>query len=287
MDKSNQIHRIKGRPAIMFDRIQTLWDTHQYDMVYLSFGGKINESHISFNYPLHMSGIKYVTNSSYQLIPQFIRDRDTEHKIIVIAVDDFREESQFVQNRNVINNIISRDGNHIDVILFDHICSIEEISQIVDYMADQMVTRKMNETKCMICNYIKYSHPNLHEGDFEDKVPETIQQTLNKMKYHRYSACFYNWFGYSVYTYNIVYNYKKYMLYSYYSNIFSVLEKKLNGIHLSCMNMASVYSVINGPNIHPNQKRHFDDFLKNSFDITTFCTSFESMAEPIATYYAY
>jgi hypothetical protein len=283
----NKIHHIYSNISVLFKQINTLWDTHNHDLVYISFGGKYNESHITFNYPENISQLKYVTNASYQLIPQFIRDRDTEHKILVIAVDNFSDLSTFEKNVTIINNVISRDENRIDVVLFDRECSHDDISGIVEFMAGQMVNREIKEAYCMISNYIKYRHPNLLEQEFEERVPEIIQRVLNQPPFHRYSACFYNWFGNSVYTYNIVYNYKKYLLYSYYSHVFPILDRNMSGLHLSCMNMAAIHSALTQPNVSSNQKTHFDNFLQNSVDITTFCTSYESIAEPMNKYYIY
>jgi hypothetical protein len=268
-------------------RIQLLLDTQTYDMVYVSFGGKYNESHLSFNYPEKISNLKYVTNASYQMIPQFLRDRDVEYKILSVTIDHFDNTDILQKNKQIIYNVISRDENQIDAIIFDHLCAYEDIANIVDFMTSQMVARDMNEKRYMICNYIKYHHPNLLEHEFEENVPKTIQRVLNNPTFHRYSTCFYNWFGNSVYTYNIIYNYKKYVLYSYYGNVFPILDRNLNGLHLSCMNMASIYSAVNNTGISPNQKGHFDDFLQNGIDITTYCASFESIAEPLTKYYAY
>jgi hypothetical protein len=242
---------------------------------------------MTFNYPENISNLKYVTNASYQLIPQFIRDRDTEHTILVIAVDNFSNLSTYEKNVTILKNVISRDENRIDVVLFDQECSYDDISTIVEFMAGQMVHRDIKESNCMISNYIKYSHPNLLEREFEERVPEIIQRALNQPRFNQYSACFYNWFGNSVYTYNIVYNYKKYLLYSYYSNVFPILDKNMNGLHLSCMNMASIHSALKLQNVYTNQKTHFDIFLQNSVDITTFCTSYESIADPMVKYYVY
>jgi hypothetical protein len=262
--------------------IQTLWEIYHYEILYVSLGGKFNESQLSFSFPQEIKQTKYTTNASYQLIPQFLRDRDIPQKTLIIALDDFSNAELLLKNQQIVGNTIGRQDAHMSVVLFNQVGSQVFITRFIKYIADQMAYWKMDPKKCMICNYIRFIRPNAHETIFESQLPTLIQEILNQTEYEQYSACFYNWFGYSIYTYNIIYNHKKYMFSLMHNELFIILNKSLQNTHLSCMNLDLVKECIDNENEH--YFRPFVYFLKHSIDITTFCTSPDDIGLPMITY---
>jgi len=266
-----------------FDEIiQSLWRTHNFDTLYVSLGGKFNEAQLSFNYPQEISRVNYTTNASYQLIPQFLRNRDVPQKTLIIALDDFSSPELLAKNQHIVGATISRQESHMSIVLFNYLGSQIFITKFAKYIVKQMCKWEMDPKKCMICNYIKFMRPNPHEIVFESQIPVLIQEVLNQTENEQYSACFYNWFGYSIYTYNIIYNYKTYIFSLLHSDLFVLLNKTLKNVHLSCMNMQLVQDRLSG--VDEYYKKPFFYLLKHSIDITTYCPLDDEIAVTMLAY---
>jgi len=167
-----------------------------YDRVYVSIGGKINQSEQRFHYPDAVKDNVYSSNAGYQMVPAFLRN--SEEATLSIVVDrDF----------STCQTIFTRQN--LDILLVDADVSLGIKHLIQDIMA-YITGRKIPPSHFMICNFIRFSCPNVLEQALEESVPKKIQRYLGR--YSGYEDCFYQWYGYSIYTYNLVYQYRRYDL---------------------------------------------------------------------------
>jgi hypothetical protein len=190
--------------------------TRPYNSIYVSIGGKQNELYQTFHFPPEIKDKKFRSNASFQMIPAFIANRRPDSRgdqppdrILLVIIDSFRSTEDWSTNCRIIQN---RDQTKSETSLYDILVwnqdmntrtLIPTIRAIIQKTAEQNITPR----QCMICNFVRFSHPNDQELAIEEYIPIQIQATLDKTPY---AKCFYQWWGPSVYTYNIVYCYKDY-----------------------------------------------------------------------------
>ena len=175
----------------------------KYDHIYVSIGGKYNESTISLqnvrNFP---------TNSQYQLIPEFLRNSPDKH-ILILVIDEFTNQDI---NCKIIKSFRS---STMDIVLFNTHISIKDdeslsIDSIIESILDLAKRMEISPKNTMFCNYIVFCNPNYQEHKLEELLPICIQQIFDRPHNKEFSECFYQWYGASFYFYNMVYQYKKY-----------------------------------------------------------------------------
>jgi len=237
-----------------------------YTNIYVSIGGKHNEPFLHFNYPETVRSKKHETNSLYQMIPQFVRsDYNEKTKCLVIVVDRFIKDDP---NIRLIKNIIGIPGiANMDVVLYNHECKLKTLPSTIQEICKKAEKDLIEPSKLMICNYICFQTPNEFEFSMEQKIPELIQSTLNGTVFENQ---FYQWYGYSIFTYNLIYPYKKYnflrMMNSTY--LISAFVKTFQNISIYSKN-ARILTDYSASLVDVRQKNIIDQFFENAHDITS------------------
>lgn len=253
-----------------FDEFQTildiLWNYKEYNYVYISIGGKINED--EFNMPYLDKIIKMKTNAHLQMRPSFLCDRNS--KILIICIDNFRNETDEKINREICKSLIQRN---MDFIFYNHQITLESITEFFHYFAKLANTRGILPENFMICNYVRFmNEPNLDEVILDSKLSETIYKTLVSTEYKN---SLFQWFGYHPNLYNIIFNYHEYyvMYYSQFSQVVQYLGKKFRFSQISTYSASQIYDDI--------QKHPFlDKFMKSAVDIGSYYHG-EKLADPL------
>ena len=246
------------------DLIDNISTQKQYDMIYVSIGGKMNEPDILFSYP-HSINNKFPVNSDCQIIPNFIRNRKLS--TLVVLIDSFKDELMY-KNYQLIQQILQQQETpNMDVLIYDKMCSISGLTEIIEKIVEVCITLNIDETKVMICNYIKFAHPTPSEYEFEKQLPNHIYSVLTKTQNIKYVTCFYQWFGQHIFLYNIVYNYHKYNSYMYmnYDCLNLIFEHALINDHLKETNIFTIMLTLD---MQTEKKLRL--FLKNSVDIKSY-----------------
>jgi hypothetical protein len=167
--------------------------------VYISIGSKFNEHHVLFNDNTILS-----TNIYYQQIPGFIRNKDTQTRILSIMIDTFNTDFEFAHN--IVDNIIKPNSN-IKHYIINKYCTTDIIQKIISTVLCKLNDLQIIPENFIICNFIKFrSNPNKQELLSETTISYEIQNTLNDTQY---IYGLYEWFGYNISMYNFIYNYKK------------------------------------------------------------------------------
>ena len=280
------------------DLIDNISTQKQYDMIYVSIGGKMNESDILFSYP-HSINKKFPVNSDCQIIPNFIRNRKLS--TLVVLIDSFKptknsngtkshlnpsgsltgedlkwdilnphrfKDELMYKNYQLIQQILQQQETpNMDVLIYDKMCSISDLTEIIEKIVEVCITLNIDETKVMICNYIKFAHPTPSEYEFEKQLPNHIYSVLTKTQNIKYVTCFYQWFGQHIFLYNIVYNYHKYNSYMYmnYDCLNLLFEHALINDHLKETNIFTIMLTLD---MQTEKKLRL--FLKNSVDIKSY-----------------
>jgi hypothetical protein len=238
----------------------------KYTNIYISIGGKHNDPFLYFNYPETVRYKKQETNSLYQMIPQFIRsDYQTETKYLVVVIDRFIKDDP---NIRLIKNIIGIPGiANMDVVVYNHECKLKTLPSSIQEICKKAEKDLIEPSKLMICNYICFQTPNEFEYSMEQKIPELVQSVLDSTIFVNQ---FYQWYGYSIFTYNLIYPYKKYnflrMMNSTY--LISAFVKTLQNESISSKN-TRILTVHSASLVDVRQKNIIDQFLENAYDITS------------------
>jgi hypothetical protein len=181
-----------------------------FTSLYVSIGSKFNDPDVYFS---ETHGKKHVTNARYQMYPRFLRGRPEEEKIGVIVVDDFRNKPLFKQNRQLLQQVAEENAT---IVLVDHCFTRATWSSFIAFITDTALTMAIPKQQFMICNFVRHANrPNAIEFRAEEMIPVVIQEVLDLPAYSMYRSCFYQWFGYRMYTYNFVYNYRRFQSASY------------------------------------------------------------------------
>jgi hypothetical protein len=250
----------------------------QYDRVYVSIGGKFNQKVQNFNYPEEVKNKIYHSNAGYQMIPAFLRNAGSS-STLVILVDMFCNDG-VDPCRQVLSSIM-QTNLHIDVALVNLNISLgKTLKYLIRDIVNFVIQREIPSNKFMICNFIRFSHPNVLEQALEEYVPIKIQRYLNKNPV--YINCFYQWYGCSIYTYNLIYQYRQYHMIRcmHYSLLLRLFERVFRtfSINSSCINLAQM-----GVDNMSTQKA-LDSFLRYSIDFTENYAQTESLVENLGHY---
>jgi len=247
-----------------------------YDRVYVSIGGKFNQREQYFNYPEEAKNKVYPSNAGFQMVPAFLRNSESSN-VLVILVDMFCNGDPC---RQVLSSVLQTNP-HIDVALVNTDVSLGKtlkylVRDIMDYIAE----REIPSNKFMICNFIRFSHPNELEQVLEESVPKKIQRYVGR--YAGYEDCFYQWYGCSIYTYNLIYQYRRYdvlrlMCYSLLMRLFEKVFRTFS-INSSCIHLAQM-----GVDDMSTQKA-LVGFLRYSIDFTENYVQSESLGENLGHY---
>jgi hypothetical protein len=195
----------------------------EYDYIYISIGSKINENIVS------KRGKIYMSNAFEQIYPGFLQYNET-HKILLIAIDDFRNREKQRTHKIKIDSILTPN---IKCYILNQICTDKFITSFFSYIFDELTILNFKAENIMIANFIRFLHiPNKKEETDEIMIPEMIQSLLNKDIYTPYEHCLYQWFGYKHYFYNFIYRYKKFkqnpMVYNKIHFVEEILKKTKN-----------------------------------------------------------
>lgn len=160
----------------------------------------------------------------------------TEQKVLNIIIDDFREndtdEGSIKNNLTQIERVnrrakqvddINKDNINIFIInvhdMFtqattfydatkpDYFKLVNEekakiIQNIIEKITERVAAHSINPKNYMVCNYVKFKHPNEIEQNAFHLTIAAIHKALSN---HGYTESEYNWFGYSPVFYNFIY----------------------------------------------------------------------------------
>jgi hypothetical protein len=225
-------------------------ESNAYQNVYVSLGGKFNESLVHYN------DIKMKSNAEYQMVPGFLRNN--AEKSLVIIIDIFRDPLNLEVNIKLLGSLI-KDLPNIDVILLNAEITPKSIKNLIRTILTFAKSQNIHPVKYLFCNYIRFISPNQMEDILEMKLPSKIQRVHDE--FPEYSVGFYQWYGQRIQTYNLIYNFKKYHFgwlsqQSRLSLLFQKYYKKTQiNMGNTCLLMMQAEKVV-------------DAFLHNSFDIT-------------------
>ena len=100
----------------------------KYDSLYVSIGGKYNQPAVSFHNPSYLASNQYPTNSSFQMVPEFLRSWPTSasSRVLVIVVDVFDTEEIRQANTSIVSKLSSQFP-HIDVVLYHKKLHLDDV----------------------------------------------------------------------------------------------------------------------------------------------------------------
>jgi hypothetical protein len=212
---------------------QLMGEFHQtpYKYIYISLGGKINEQIVHYDHPC----IKLHTNALYQMIPTFIQELAYIRKVMIVIVDDFHNEYSLQNNIRQVQSFTNIMSN-INVVFVDYKLNTKNCNQFIETILNT-IPSEIKPDEFMICNYIRFRHPNEIEMSLEDSIPVCIQTQLQVYQKGRFSKRFYQWFGYMFYFHNYIYNYNTYLAQMFHMHqLYTLTHKVLNEIPLHCWN---------------------------------------------------
>ena len=271
--------------------------TFQYNSIYISIGGKINEHTIRFSKPAVLADYDIQSNAQYQMVPAFVRyPRFKSSRTLVIVIDDFSNPELLLFNQNVVNQI-SLKHPHIHAILYDVKLEITMIDDFAKSLVEWIGAQNLPAERCMIANYLRFrGTQSVVDKELEFKLPRVIQNTLNaytiakespklfdETKPHHailnpmvkakpvapYSGIFYHWFGYQYYTYNIVFSYKEYNAYMLkHLSVINLLEECCDMTTLVSGNVSNMFMFEKSR--QPRSLELLVAFLEHSVDITSY-----------------
>jgi len=223
--------------------------------VYVSIGGKLNDKYVYFQRPTHISNTRFPVNSIEQMVPLFIRDNNPDNKTLTIIIDNFNSKPVYDLNCLLLNKLPCQN---MDIILIHHRFIESSLTLFMQYIIQLCNVCSIKPERFMICNYVKHmNRPNFLEDHDEKMIPKTIQSILDDDDNTKYENCFYEWFGYNFYLYNLIYNYKNCM----YLHRVPYLKQDLeNLIQKHCIDNKKYISVI--------QSTGLLKFLGEIYDIT-------------------
>lgn len=260
--------RIISNTSLLLETIRDSNTQTPYDFIYISYGSKVNEHHVQLENSL------VLTNSHLQIIPNFLQVRGKNVKILSISIDDY-------STRGHRDSAIQRlepyiDDSNVEIILLDNSdIDIQEITRVLIQFLNEI---GMNPKNTMFCNYIRFICPNPHESKLENAIPNIIYDTICQESNETYSECFYQWYGYNSYTYNLIFQY------SIHRSI-DIMYSRLLAIFISNFGrkcMLSIDEFTHLVELHNlNVRTPLKLFLTCSVDITSFWKHNDKMKETI------
>jgi hypothetical protein len=257
------------------------YNKNGYDKIYISLGSKINETFIKFDSPEKKRNKKFLSNSTEQMIPVFIKTCNYDTRILSVVIDNFETEQNI--NKNIVLLEPEKPPN-VDIVIFDKFCSQPFLTELIKYFVKLFMLFDMNQKNVMICNYIKYNNKTNNEIDLysQKMVPETIQKVLDNEEFEKYAYCFYQWFGYNFYLYNFIYNYKIFEI------IISVNNNYLTDLEILIKQL--INDEYDNINFEKNNKIMLTEpkmllVMENIYDITSDCTYKYEIATSLRKYF--
>jgi len=314
MDEPSHLYELLGDASI--SHLQSLIDTQwnsatKYNSIYISFGSKFNEALQFFHYPSTIQKKRYLSNAEFQMVPQFLREPNIlstgggslnhqSRRSLVVVLDDFSnagnetlnhldqpvESASIIKTRRILNDVIQSTLLPMDIVMFNYkITTQKSLKQCIECFVKRALLYEISPSRLMFCNYVRFAHPNMTELNFEEMIPSTIQKILDRSQNERYSRCFYQWYGPSVYTYNLIYNYKSYDLHRMLNQtkLVHVFQSILGDAHLSHVNMTLVrMALTHNKTINP---KIWGAFCEYNFDICAPRTDGEPIQYPLGLKY--
>lgn len=182
------------------------------DLIYISIGSKYNEP----------------GNAAYQMVPFFLynnscpRADSDKKKILCIAIDVFENDSslanlretarkgfipQYLENDNPpyepydysnINLYIVNIAPAYYAIMREHAYNPEPhadfLGLLLDFIGARLRQVNYDSKSLMVCNYVKFKHPNPMEFKLGTQISSSIVKALMP---HGYKDSVYNWCGYT------------------------------------------------------------------------------------------
>ena len=228
-------------PSELVDSLMT-----KYEQIYVSIGGKYNEPFVE------ISRVRTPTNALNQMIP-------IQSDIFILVLDDFGDKVEI--NTEKITQRIQDTNNH--VVLCDLHLTILQIQEIITTIISLMKKHNWNSEQCIICNFIRFLHPNQHEYQFETNIPTAIYRVLEP----KFQSCFYQWFGYHPILYSMVYQYKNFDLTFrlYGLALFSLLRKNFHSNTATHMEFLEADEKMQTSE-NKKEKKLWEQFTKYAFD---------------------
>jgi len=250
----------------------------QYDSVYVSIGGKINEDAVRFSKPSVLSAYDFASNAQYQMVPAFIRfPRSRSSSTLVVVVDDFSDPELRLVNQSVVDHL-QQKHTHIHIVLYDTKLVVETLDDFAKSLVQWIVDQHLPSEKCMIANYLRFrSSLSVLDTQLEFKIPRVIDTALNAYTVHSngaktvapYSGILYQWFGYQYYTYNILFAYKEYNAYMLkHLTVMNLLNECCDMTTLVSGNVSNMFMFEKSR--EPKSKELLLQFLEHSVDITSY-----------------
>lgn len=203
-------------------------ERNTYEYIYVSFGGKINERSVHFQHP----NITDYTNALYQMIPTFIQ---SGKKILCIIVDDFHDNDLFKYTEKHVLTY-TNEFPFIDIVFIDFKITINN-SEIFIQKILNLIPQSITTEQFMICNFIRFRHPNNDESILEETLPKNIKKQCILCQNGKFKNRFYQWFGYMYYLHNYIYNYETYHIQMFHiRRLYSIIEKILKNQSLNTWN---------------------------------------------------
>jgi len=201
-------HRIKfANDLTEFDTIlKAIIDLLPYEKLYISIGGKYSGEP---KFPTN--GEDYPSNAIYQIIPEFLMSyRDSlleDGKTLVILVDNFNNDENISVNTELISKRIKESNKTIDVIILNLLFNKNNINIFIEKISTYAKNYIKDFLKnFMICNFIRFVVSS--ENTVNTLI---IEKMYIELKYYNLGDNFYIWFGYNIFFYNMIYQYKKYI----------------------------------------------------------------------------
>lgn len=256
----NSILTFKGRGGVdsFNNYISTVSNTYQ--SIYTSLGSKQNEICVYTN---SSTLPERVTNASHQMVPSFMRNITDGTRGLVIVIDDFHNHDSQAQNENLLTDL-STQFTWLDFIMVDAYLTKDILYSIIQSITNFANSTHILPNNYIIANFIRFRHPNATEQTLEMWIPDFIQPILDTLYNGKYNQSYYQWFGYSYYTYDYMYCYKTYKIaYMFYATtIYNILRESLITKCLNEYNMIYVQYYIN---IRDKRLHHiWDQFKANS-----------------------
>jgi hypothetical protein len=240
------------------------------DYVYISIGGKINQRYITRNCHSDSKYLRQLTNSTQHLIPNFLKYRENK-KILIISLDQYSNEENFRLNYNIIKQELD---NSMTFIFFDTFCDEKFLNDFLTHTISFLKKKSILCDNFMICNYVKFmNEPNLIESKSENEIPKIIYGILQVENNIIYSNCFYEWYGYNYYTYNLIYKYKFYNNFHHFHEIRKLFQEYIK----TSFSFKDDYEIISITKT--------SNFWDDSIDITSYIHNTKSMTLSLTQQY--
>jgi hypothetical protein len=202
------------------------------DLVYISFGSKLNERTLESEYLDSEFTYMNRVNAGYQMVPFFLCSNSNPRlkllcegrpcKVLNIVIDLFIDETDIENSKKYITESLT-NKRELDAPLdtsnitqfFINISDVRNgilqdamkqgknpytadehhlfLGMIADVLCKKMKENGIDKKNFMLCNYIKFKHPNPIEQNIGIKASNTLEKVMIDNKYE---DSYYEWCGY-------------------------------------------------------------------------------------------